>query len=883
MTLRLLGLPDELRLEIEQNSPGITTEAATLIIEASVQQAQAAAEETTAEALKEIQSIIGPHGTISRLQSGGIRIGQAGIGVYLDGVLKTSIDDEGNLFVGSNIDGPATTTFSAFVVDQTYNNEAMGGGDLLIGNNSSGVSNIKFDTSAGQLQFRLGQTVTAYMDTDGTMKFLAGTIGGWVIGATSLTDAAATVGLSSAVTGGNDIRLWAGNTTPASGAFRVYEDGAVVASNATISGSITATTGTIGGWSISAFALSKLSGNIGIILGGSDSTIRVGDTGGNHIVIDGANQRIRSSTYVAGSSGMNIDALTGDAEFNNITARGELKTFLLTSSNQMAVAGNIIVSKDAGKLGADVSSGATTVNFGKALTVGNWIKIQGPDSAGTNNLEWMLVGSLVSGTTYNVTRNVDGSGANGWLKDTPFVVIGASGDSRIELVAGASGSLQLITQGAAWNTQTVQASMSTVDGAITAGAGTVLLDSNGIKIIATGLLAVNNGYKFVDTADTTKLLGGLYAIARHTPNNDAYVELRANPQDGSLATVYGSVDSVSSNSAIARLTADSGANAGAASEFNLLQDGTNGRIYFTNVSAFDAQAAFVFNETGADIDQRMEGDTDANLFMLDAGLDAIGLGGAAESGYKLKVTGSQKITDGLEWGGWSPGIGTWSYSSADSPAFVISINADVTSLIGVGDRVKLTQTTAKYFIVTAVGAFSGGATLVTVYGGTDYTLANAAISSPYYSHAKAPFGFPMSPVKWTVEVTDTTSRSQSTPVQNTWYNATNIVIPIGAWRVAYSCNAYGNGTIGTPVAVTTLSTANNTESDADFTAYVAITITGSGADKYAYAPIAREKHLVLASKTTYYQNYRTTVASQSTVGLDNASAKNIIRAICAYL
>ena len=118
MTIRLLGISDELRLEIEQNSPGVTTEAARLIIENAVEQAQVAAEQVTAESIKEIQSIIGPHGTISRLQAGGIRIGQAGIGVFLDGVLKTSIDDEGNLFVGSAIDLPATTTFSAFVVDQ---------------------------------------------------------------------------------------------------------------------------------------------------------------------------------------------------------------------------------------------------------------------------------------------------------------------------------------------------------------------------------------------------------------------------------------------------------------------------------------------------------------------------------------------------------------------------------------------------------------------------------------------------------------------------------------------------------------------------------------------------------------------------------------------
>jgi hypothetical protein len=304
-----------------------------------------------------------------------------------------------------------------------------------------------------------------------------------VIGPDYIQAAGGLVGLQTTVTGGDDIRIWAGHVSAASAPFRVYESGLLVASNAIIEGTIEAQSGSIGGWAITASTFqSVLTGTIGITLDSQNAIIEVGDSAGTYIEIDGFNRRIRSSNFATGATGFNIDADTGDAEFNNITARGELKTFLLTSSNQMAVGGSIIVSQDSGKLGADVSSGATTVNFGKAMTTGDWIKIQGPDSAGSNALEWMLIGSNVSGFTYNVTRNVDGSGANNWLKDTPFVVIGASGDSRIEIVAGASGSIQLITQGAAWNTQTVQASMSTVAGAITAGGGDITLDSIGILI-----------------------------------------------------------------------------------------------------------------------------------------------------------------------------------------------------------------------------------------------------------------------------------------------------------------------------------------------------------------------------------------------------------------
>lgn len=172
--------------------------------------------------------------------------------------------------------------------------------------------------------------------------------------------------------------------------------------------------------------------------------------------------------------------------------------------------------------------------------------------------------------------------------------------------------------------------------------------------------------------------------------------------------------------------------------------------------------------------------------------------------------------------GWTAGTGTWSYSSADAPTFVISVNADMTAILGVGMKIKLTQTTVKYFIVTAVGSFSGGATLITVYGGTDYVLANAAISSPNYSVVKAPLGFPMSPAKWSVIVTDSTIRTQASPTKNTWYNlgttACQITVPIGTWYGEYKVGlyAYRNATAAT-FAVATLSTANNSESDANWT------------------------------------------------------------------
>lgn len=46
-----------------------------------------------------------------------------------------------------------------------------------------------------------------------------------------------------------------------------------------------------------------------------------------------------------------------------------------------------------------------------------------------------------------------------------------------------------------------------------------------------------------------------------------------------------------------------------------------------------------FNDGGGAVDFRLEGDTDSSLFLSDASEDAIAIGGAVESGYKLSVHG----------------------------------------------------------------------------------------------------------------------------------------------------------------------------------------------------------------------------------------------------
>lgn len=88
--------------------------------------------------------------------------------------------------------------------------------------------------------------------------------------------------------------------------------------------------------------------------------------------------------------------------------------------------------------------------------------------------------------------------------------------------------------------------------------------------------------------------------------------------------------------------------------------------------------------------------------------------------------------------GWIPVSDTFVYVSASS--FKIT-GADRTSIYTKGTRVKFTQTTAKYAVVVS-SSFAAGDTTVTILVNTDYTIANVAITSPYYSYVVNPQGYP---------------------------------------------------------------------------------------------------------------------------------------------
>jgi len=144
---------------------------------------------------------------------------------------------------------------------------------------------------------------------------------------------------------------------------------------------------------------------------------------------------------------------------------------------------------------------------------------------------------------------------------------------------------------------------------------------------------------------------------------------------------------------------------------------------------------------------------------------------------------------------------------------------------------------------------------------------------------KAPAGFPLDPAKWTVSAT--LSGVQSNPTINVVYNlgSSNIVVPIGCWRLIVKANlqiAQSSGSITEGQAG--MSTANNSFSSDETKAIF-----------YAEVPniinnFSLNVALNLSTKTTYYFVACTTQSSTFVIQTNQTNGTvSYAYAVCAYL
>jgi hypothetical protein len=175
--------------------------------------------------------------------------------------------------------------------------------------------------------------------------------------------------------------------------------------------------------------------------------------------------------------------------------------------------------------------------------------------------------------------------------------------------------------------------------------------------------------------------------------------------------------------------------------------------------------ATVLNESGGDNDTRIEGDTDANLFFVDASTDRIGVGTASPA-YKLDVNGQARLggTAGL-----FVGIGTAfstgqaeAYTTSTTPMGIGTVGAaplrfytnsnfnavlDSSGNLGLGVTPSAWDSNRKAFQIGGNGALwsqSSGSGFLFLsnnlyYDGTDFRYLNTAASGYYAIASDASF------------------------------------------------------------------------------------------------------------------------------------------------
>jgi len=227
----------------------------------------------------------------------------------------------------------------------------------------------------------------------------------------------------------------------------------------------------------------------------------------------------------------------------------ELDAVLFAQNTITLLGGWLLISKNEGSFESNVAAANTTINFGQSMTPNDFVLCRA-----ALKVEYLQVGTLVSGTTYNVTRNLDGSGANDWPAGTPYCVLGTTGDGRIELNAYNTPRIGIFTQGATYNASTevvrvgdLNGSFGVVSGLYGMGIGDysggnylkfdpsggfVLKGSNGgISLDASGLLVTMPASSF----DATKAVQFMYSGTQRavlqtyfdSGSNSPWVQLKA--------------------------------------------------------------------------------------------------------------------------------------------------------------------------------------------------------------------------------------------------------------------------------------------------------------------------------------------------------------------
>ena len=252
-------------------------------------------------------------------------------------------------------------------------------------------------------------------------------------------------------------------------------------------GGIVASWGTIGGWEITATAIQKtgLAGDI-YLHGLTDTTPYIelrGGAGSAKILLHP--DYIASGSFSSGASGFMIESATGDAEFNNLVARGKIVTAVFEKDTVSAVGGYVSISKNAGTVAVPFITG-TAVDVGVSFSMDD--SVQGDQVAEVDDVLAMrawngdavvacyLTVTAIGATSGGVTEyTVDyeyGNDDSLFSPGTAVLNMGPSGAGILALSAGETTTkLSIYTHaGSPWTSLTTHVVLGNMRGTYDTGA-----------------------------------------------------------------------------------------------------------------------------------------------------------------------------------------------------------------------------------------------------------------------------------------------------------------------------------------------------------------------------------------------------------------------------
>jgi len=138
---------------------------------------------------------------------------------------------------------------------------------------------------------------------------------------------------------------------------------------------------------------------------------------------------------------------------------------IFAESTIQLIGGAFMVTKSTGKLPA-VAAADATIDFGKAMTPNDHLLVKSFDAGGVAKTEYIKVGAVTTGTTYNVTRDEAAAHATdpAWPDGTPYAILGNTGNGFIQMDAVTAPRIDVYTQGADYNSQTLTTRIGDITG-----------------------------------------------------------------------------------------------------------------------------------------------------------------------------------------------------------------------------------------------------------------------------------------------------------------------------------------------------------------------------------------------------------------------------------